>query len=56
LLIDAIKATIDFRTSALEVVSPPVEISYEGFCTVAYCANVVEAPVKSTTAAYLPEV
>ena len=52
MLIDAINATIDFNTSALDVVSPPVLTLYEG---VAFTAE-VRVPVKSITETYEPAV
>jgi len=53
-LIEAISATIDFNTSALVVVSPPVETEYVPVCLVPVPAAI--SVVKSTIDVYLPEV
>jgi hypothetical protein len=51
LLIDAINATIDFNTSALVVVSPPVDTLIVGVCLVPAVKD-----GKSMIVVYVPDV
>ena len=53
MLIDAINATIDFNTSALDVVSPPVDTLYVG---VAFTAATAVNDEKSMIEEYVPAV